>query len=148
MCAQQKQYRAPDITLAVFFQWINVIMVMVNVGLGMAIVAGGIDRFPSPTYDALIDVTNGRVWIWGFVILIAGVWMSMPFRKFNMAGLWLSTIWHTTWALSFIVAVFASPHASATAIPAYGGFAMISFALLAEKVLEKAVIVDDVDPGS
>ena len=36
-------------------QWFTTIMIMVNVGLGVAVLAGGKERFTIPSYQPLID---------------------------------------------------------------------------------------------
>lgn len=118
-------------------QWVTTIMIMVNIGLGTAILAGGRPRFTFPSYEPLIDYTNGSVWLWGAAICLAAFLMSVPFRWANILGLWLSMSWHIIWMACFTIAVVHYPTAAATPIPAYGGMAMISAALLTARVIDK-----------
>lgn len=43
--------------------WITNIMLAVHVGLGVAVLAGGPQRFAFPTYQPLIDMVNGATWV-------------------------------------------------------------------------------------
>ena len=113
-------------------------MIMVNVGLGMAILAGGGKRFSLPTYQPLIDYTHGNTWIWGLVIFLAAFGMAAPFRWPNIVGLWVGMFWNIIWMACFTIAAIDSPTAAATTIPAYGGFAMIHAALLTARVIDKS----------
>ena len=117
-------------------QWVTTILIVVNVGLGSVILAGGVDRFAPPSYNPLIDFTHGRTWIWGVWILLSGMLMTTPFRWPNIIGLWLSLFWHTTWMACFVVAVINFPGAASTPIPMYAGTALLSAALLTARAIE------------
>ena len=117
-------------------QWVTTIVIVVNVGLGSVILAGGVDRFAPPSYNPLVDFTNGRTWIWGVWILFSGMLMTTPFRWPNIVGLWLSVFWHTIWMSCFIVAVVNFPGAASTPIPMYAGLALLSTALLTARAIE------------
>lgn len=119
-------------------QWFTTIMIMVNVGLGVAVLAGGKERFTVPSYSPLIDFVNGETWIWGAWVVLAAMLMSVPFRWPNIIGLWLSAFWHIIWMACFAIAVVHYPDAAATPIPVYGGFAMVSAALLTARVIDKS----------
>jgi ABC-type microcin C transport system permease subunit YejB len=118
-------------------EWVTLILLMVNVGLGTTILVGGVERFPIPTYDPLIDYAYGRIWIWGVIILCAAFLIGTPFRWFNIMGLWLSMAWHFVWMAAFTISVAHFPASAATPIPVYGGFAMISAALMTAKILDR-----------
>lgn len=118
-------------------QWITTIMIMVNLGLGIAIIAGGPKRFSIPSYTPLIDYVDGETWIWGLAIAFSGVLMSIPFRWLNIIGLWISMVWYIVWMTSFTIAVVQFETAAATPTPVYGGLAMISAALLTARVIDK-----------
>lgn len=119
-------------------QWFTTIMIMVNIGLGTAILAGGRERFSLPTYQPLIDYVQGNIWVWGVWIVFAALLMSVPFRWPNIIGLWLSMFWHLIWMGCFAIAVINFSDAAATPIPVYGGFAMMSAALLTARVIDKS----------
>lgn len=118
-------------------QWFTTILIMVNIGLGTAVLAGGVDRFTPPSYSPLIDYTKGNVWIWGLWIGLAALLMSVPFRWPNIIGLWLSAFWHIIWMACFTIAAVNYAGAAATPIPVYGGLAMFSAALLTARVIDK-----------
>lgn len=118
--------------------WITTIVIMVDVGLGTAVFAGGIVRFSLPSYDPLIDYTNGHIWLWGMWIIFAAFLMEPPFRKLNILGLWIGMLWHIVWMACFTIATLHYETAAATPIPVYGGFAMIHAALLTARVIDKS----------
>jgi hypothetical protein len=119
-------------------QWLTSIMIMVNVGLGIAIFSGGIGRFSIPSYQPLIDYTHGNVWIWGVWICAAAILMATPFRSANILGLGLSMLWHSFWMACFAVAVIHYTKAAATPIPVYGGLCLFSAALMTARVIDKS----------
>lgn len=119
-------------------QWLTTILIMVNVGLGVAVLAGGKERFTIPSYQPLIDYVQGHIWIWGVWICVAALLMSVPFRWPNIIGLWLSMFWHLIWMGCFAIAAVHYATSAATPIPVYGGFAMISAALLTARVIDKS----------
>jgi len=118
-------------------QWITTIMIMVNIGLGTAVIAGGRIRFSLPSYEPLISMTGGHTWLWGVFICTSAFLMATPFKCPNVLGLWLSMFWHLTWMACFMVATLRYENAAATPIPVYGGFALISAALLTARVIDK-----------
>lgn len=118
-------------------QWITTILIMVNVGLGMAIFAGGVERFTYPSYEPLVDFTNGHVWIWGVLISLAAFLMATPFRSVNLIGLWIAMAWHIIWMACFTIAVLHYSNSAATPIPVYGGLAMVHAALMTARVIDK-----------
>lgn len=119
-------------------QWVTTIMIMVNIGLGTSIIAGGIKRFSLPSYQPLIDYTDGRIWIWAVAIFMASFLMAAPFRWANILGLWIGMMWHILWMGCFTVATLSYETAAATPIPAYGGLALIQTALLTARVIDKS----------
>ena len=118
-------------------QWVTTIMIMLHIGLSMAIVAGGRDRFSVPSYTPLIEYTRGETWIWGVIIFCSAVLMSMPFRWPNIIGLWVGMGWHIIWMSCFTIAMVRYDNAAATGVPAYGIFALLCFALLTARVIDK-----------
>lgn len=119
-------------------QWITTIVIVINACLAMAIWAGGLIRFPRPSYGPLIDYTDGEIWIWGALIFATVLLMSVPFRWPNMIGLWLSMLWHFCWMSCFLIAALEYNDAVVTPIPMYGGLAMISAALLTARAIDKS----------
>lgn len=117
--------------------WISNIMIAIHVSLGVAVVAGGSQRFAIPTYQPLIDLVNGQTWIWGAWILIAALFMSIPTKWPQVIGLWIGMCWHIMWCACFAVAVVKYSTAGATAAVVYGGLAAIDAALLTARVVEQ-----------
>jgi len=117
--------------------WIWNIMVVLHVGMGVAVLAGGERRFSIPSYQPLIDMSDGRTWLWGAWVLCAGLLMTMPARWPQIVGLWLGMCWNIIWSALFSVAMVQYPTASATAAVAYIGFAMLDAALLTARVIER-----------
>lgn len=118
-------------------QWVTSVMIVVHWGLGIAILVGGQARFSLPTYQPLIDLSNGNVWLWGLHSIIAGALMMVPLKWPNILGLWLGMVFMIMWTVLFSVSVLESPTAAATPAVAYAGFAMINAALLTARVIEK-----------
>lgn len=118
-------------------QWITSIMIMVHIGLGTAVLAGGTVRFSVPSYNPLIDYTHGNIWIWGLWISVSALLMGTPFRWANVLGLWIGMLWHIVWMACFTIATLHYETAAATPIPVYGGLAMICAALLTARVIDK-----------
>lgn len=118
-------------------RWIWNIMTLVHAGLGVAVLAGGPERFSFPTYQPLVDMTNGETWIWGAWVLAAAGLMTVPARWPQIVGLWLGMAWSIMWCALFAIAVVTYPTAGATACIAYGGFAMIDAALLTARIIDR-----------
>lgn len=118
-------------------QWVTTIIIMVNIGLGTAIFAGGVARFSIPSYRPLIEYSHGNIWIWGVWICLSAFLMATPFRWINILGLWIGMCWHIIWMACFTIATVHYETAAATPIPVYGGMAMISAALLTARVIDK-----------
>lgn len=118
-------------------QWITTILIMVNIGLGTAIFAGGIERFTVPSYNPLVDYTHGQVWVWAVWICGCAFMMATPFRWMNIIGLWFGMLWHIVWMACFAIATIHYNSAGATPMPMYGGVAMIHAALLTARVIDK-----------
>lgn len=119
-------------------QWITTVMIMIHLGLAVAIVSGGIQRFSVPSYSPLIAYTNGHVWIWGVWIAASAFLMSAPFRWPNIIGLWIGMVWHIGWMSCFTIATLRYETAAATPVPVYGGMAMLCAALLTARVIDKS----------
>ncbi len=119
-------------------QWMTTIMIILHVALGFSIVAGGEQRFDVPSYSPLVDYVHGNVWLWGVIVLMAALLMSVPFRWPNIIGLWVAMCWHIVWAACFAIASIRFDSASTTLAPVYGGLAMINAALLTARVIDKS----------
>ncbi len=117
-------------------EWIKNIVVSVHVGFGIAVLAGGVARFPYPTYQPLIALVHGQIWIWSIWILTAAALMMIPSKWPQVLGLWLGMCWHFMWAAAFMVAIVKYPTAGATATVAYAGFALLDAALLSARLAE------------
>lgn len=111
-------------------------MVLVNAGLGVAIILGGPGRFPPPSYLPLVEYSRGNTWVWGVLIGLAAFLMICNNKKASVVGLWLSMFWHIVWMTAFIISAVNYEHSAVTPIPAYCGFALISATLLTARVLE------------
>ena len=118
-------------------EWITKAVIWIHAGLGVAVLVGGPSRFVKPSYQPLIDYTNGQTWIWGVWIIASSLLIATPFKWPNALGLWLGMIWHISWSACFTVAVINYPNAAATPMVAYAGFAAIDAALLTARVIDK-----------
>jgi hypothetical protein len=117
--------------------WITSIMGMVHLGLGLAIIIGGKQRFIRPSYQPLIDMVNGETWLWGVAIIVSAMLMVTPFRWPIIAGLWLGMFWMIMWMSLFAYSTVMYENAASTPMVAYGGFALINAALLTARVMSK-----------
>lgn len=120
-----------------FSQWVTTIVIMIHMGLAMAIISGGVERFAIPSYNPLVEYTQGHVWIWGAWIGISGILISVPFKWPNVVGLWLGMTFSIVWMVCFTIAVVRYDNAASTTIPMYGGLAVLNTALLTARVLDK-----------
>ena len=111
-------------------------LMVTNVGLGVAILAGGVERFPYPTYRPLLELTGGSVMPWGVSILVAGLMMALNGWWTNMAGLGLSLLWMDLFSVMFFAA-YNDPNSGSTAPIPYLGLAMIIVAMMTYKVVER-----------
>lgn len=123
---------------ALLAQWVTGIMIAVHWGLGIAVLAGGRTRFSLPSYEPLIALVAGNVWIWGAIIIASAVLMMTPFKVLNVAGLFIGVLWMNMWLALFAIALINFPTAAATPVVAYAGFAMLDAALLTARVLDKS----------
>lgn len=119
--------RQAELVLSV---WVTNVMVAVHFGLGLSIIAGGKSRFSLPTYQPLIEMTNGHIWIWGVAILAAGTLMTTPYKWPNALGLFIGMAWMNVWAALFAVSVVQHADSAATPMVVYLGFALVNTALL------------------
>lgn len=124
-------YTAED-AVATFYM----ILVFANSALAMGILAGGEARFPYPTYQPLLDLSQGHVWPWGVSIGAAGILMTLHSKWANLTGLALSFAWHNLFSAMFAVAVVQYPTAGATAPIPYSALAMVHVALITLKIVE------------
>lgn len=122
---------------SIIAQWVSIILMLTHFGLGVSIIAGGPERFSRPSYQPLIDITHGQVWIWGVLILLSSVLMIIPVRWLNIIGLWVGMAWMFMWAACFAISVATYPTAVATAMIAYTSLGAINAVLLTARVLEK-----------
>ena len=120
-----------------FAMWVTSIVILIDMGLGTAIVAGGVERFSPPSYNPLIAYSHGQTWIWGLWIAGAAILITVPFRWVTITGLWFGMFWCMIWQGCFIIAAGNSGGAPTTPIPVYGGLALLHAALLTARVIEK-----------
>lgn len=105
---------------------------MIHAGFGIAILVGGAVRFPPPTYQPLLDATDGQVWPYGLTYLASGVLLIGGHHLVTrMSGAILGIVANSCFAALFLVAVIMFPDAGATAWWAYFAFATQSAALAA-----------------
>jgi UPF0716 family protein affecting phage T7 exclusion len=117
--------------------WLTGLMALVHACLGAAVLVGGVRRFSLPSYQPLIDLVGGHVWIWGVVAIIAAVLMVVPHWVANAAGLWLGMAWMGMWAALFAHSVWTNPAAVATAMIAYSGYVGVNGGLFVEVIRDQ-----------
>ena len=113
-------------------------LLVTHAALGVAILVGGAERFPFPTYQPLLDLTDGQVWPWGFSILASAFAMAVQGWWINMIGLGIGLLWMNLFSTMFFAAYKYEQAGSTAPIP-YAGLAMIIVALMTYKVVEHAV---------
>jgi len=118
-------------------QWVANVMLIVHGGLGIAILVGGLGRLTPPSYDPIIDLVNGHIWIWGVWSIVVAVLLVVPLRWPNIIGLVFGMFWMYLWCGLFAIAIAKYPEASATAMVAYGGFALLDLGLLVVRVIDR-----------
>lgn len=119
-------------------QWINTVMIMVHFGFGLVLLFSHPLTFGSKTYEPIVTLSQGHLWLWGVVIIFSGYLMAMPYKWLNVVGLWIGMAWMATWTSLFIWAVLSYPEASPLLVIACGGFAMINASLLTARVINTA----------
>lgn len=100
-------------------------LALVHVGLGTSIIAGGSRRFPPPTYDVLLDASNGHVWPYGLTFVIVGLALTSPDPRVLFFAHWAGVISMNIFAALFFLAMVKNEAAAATAWWAYFGLGTI-----------------------
>lgn len=103
----------------------------IHVMLGVATIAGGPERFPAPSYTAMLDFAGARVWPYGILWIVGGILMFLRTRPVRMIGVGIVVIISNLWASLFAVAAFQDPDAAYTPVAAYGGYGLINAVLFA-----------------
>jgi hypothetical protein len=98
---------------------------IIHLGLGLTILAGGIARFPAPTYTPLLIIDGGRVWPYGLMFMVSATLLILPGTRINFWGHWLGLVFMDAFAAIFLAAVIQDRHAGATAWWAYFSFGTI-----------------------
>jgi hypothetical protein len=110
---------------------LSIVLGVIHLGLGLAVLLGGPERFPSPNYDILLKVTEDRVWPYGVVWIIGGLLMVIPCHTYcRMVGMCIIIFIANVWAAFFGVAAYEDPTASFTPTVAYEGYAVMNATLL------------------
>ena len=107
-----------------------------DAALAMAILAGGTTRFPFPTYQPLLELSDGHAWPWGVSIGAAAILLAVHNRVANFVGLALSFLWMNLFSAMFAVAIVQYPAADSVAPIPYATLAVVHVALLTLKVVE------------
>ncbi len=110
-------------------------MAVCHGGLAVAVLVGGVPRFPPPTYQSLLDMTNGVIWPWGVALMASSVMMCSRFVIVDMLGILIGMFCMASWSIAFAVAL-QYPQAGATAFVAYAALFGINFSLLAQRCIE------------
>lgn len=112
---------------------------VIHIALGAAVLIGGRERFPAPTYTTLLDASGGDVWPYGTLWAVAGLFMLFAHRRWvQMTGLFISILITNLWAALFGVAAYKFPTAGLTPAVAYGGYGLLSGVLLGFMIVTSA----------
>lgn len=103
----------------------------VHTSLGMAILIGGVERFPPPSYEPLLLFSNERSWPYGVFWLAGGLLMFLPPLNLRLLGTALSFLVSCLWMGLFLTATIWYTTAALTPVAAYGGFALFNAVLFA-----------------
>lgn len=98
---------------------------VIQIGFGTTIIAGGPERFPTPTYSALLSAANGQVWPYGFMSLLVGFLLVVPHCRVNYLGHWAGVVSMNVLAAFFFVSMVQDSTAASTAWWAYFSFGTI-----------------------
>lgn len=104
------------------------------IALGLAILVGGPNRFPFPTYQPLLDMTGGEVWPWSAWAVTSGTLMCVPRPHVRTVGLVAGFLWSNMFAAMFTVALVRYPNAGSTAPFPYLTISVITVVLIAHYV--------------
>lgn len=101
-------------------------------GFAAVIFLGGVTRFPPPTYQPLLDATDGYVWPYACAFLVAGsMLVGATTPAWKIAGYAVGVLAYSMFAGLFLVAVIKYPNAGSTAWWAYALFALQAATLAA-----------------
>lgn len=128
---EKRGFYADDVVAAIYRT-----VAAVDAALAMAILAGGNARFPLPTYQPLLELTNGQSWPWGVSIGAAAFMIMIHSQVLNLLGLAISFLWLNLISAMFVTAIVQFPGAGSTAPIPYVGLAAMHVALMVLKVVE------------
>lgn len=117
-----------------FFTTVYLAMVVGDFGLGVAILVGGPLRFPTPTYQPLLDLVDNDVWVLGTWIMTSSLLMCVHRRWVVMIGVFIGMTWHITFSTMFAVSL-RYPTSGATAFVAYAILAAIMAGILTQEAV-------------
>lgn len=100
-------------------------MGVINLALGVSVIVGGAIRFPPPTYEPLLALTNGKAWPYGLLFCLSGILMMNRRLKVLEIGTTVGLVAHNLFAAMFLVAVVRFNDAGGTAWVAYAGYAAL-----------------------
>lgn len=117
-------------------QWVTSIMMMGHAALGLVVLLAS-DRLTGSTYEPMIEMVDGHMWVWAVWIIASAILMGVPFRWPIIAGIWLGMFWMFMWAGLFTFSVVRHDDADAMLMVAFSIFALIDVALLTARVTGK-----------
>lgn len=117
-------------------QFVCRVIAAFHIIIGIAIIVGGEARFPFPSYQPMLDLTNHAVWPLGVTAISSGLAMLFPHRLVMLVGLGVGFLWLNLFAAAFAVALFTYPNAGSTAPVPYWIIAVLHVALMTLRVAE------------
>lgn len=125
----------PDVQRTILYVGLHHAMGIVHGGLAVAILVGGIARFPPPTYTPLLELTDGRVWPLGCGFALAAILMATQRLYADIVGMLIGIAMMSLMAILFAIALV-EPGSAATAFVAYGGYVIINTLLLCCRAID------------
>lgn len=102
---------------------IRFVVALYPIGLGVAVLASGPDRWASPAWSTLLNWAD--YWVWGVALVCSGLLALLPGWRPAFVGYALSASWFWLWASSFVANLLDHSDSALTGIPTYSCIALV-----------------------